>query len=144
MHLMGEGKWLPCLALAAVLLAAVAVGCGGSSEAAPLKKAQFIKQGNAICATAQAEREGQRKELSEQASESEVMQTLLAPVESMTEELDDLGVPVGQEEQVDAIVSAYEDGAAKLEADPGGTDSVAAFDTANKLAADYGLTGCAI
>jgi hypothetical protein len=130
--------------LTVALLAALALGCGGSSEAAPLKKAQFIKQGDAICATAQAEREDQRKEMAGQSSESDVMQVLLQPIENMTKELDDLGVPVGQEKRVEAIVVAYEDGIAKLEADPGGPDSVAAFRTASKLAADYGLTGCSI
>jgi hypothetical protein len=135
---------ISCATLAAGLLVALAVGCGGSSEAAPLKKAQFIKQGDAICATAQAEREGQREELLEQSSESDAMQILLEPIENMTGELGDLGVPVGQEKQVEAIISAYEEGAAKLEADPGGPNSAAAFDKANELAADYGLTGCSI
>lgn len=144
MHLMGGTSRISFAALTAVLLAALAIGCGGSSEAAPLKKAQFIKQGDAICATAQAERKGQRQEATDQSSDSDVMRVLLEPVENMTEELGDLGVPVGQEKQVEGIISAYEEGAAKLEADPGGPNSVAAFDKANKLAADYGLTGCAI
>jgi hypothetical protein len=133
-----------CTALAVALLTGLSLGCGGSSEAAPLGRAQFIKQGDAICATAQAARGDQREELSGQDSDSEVVGILLEPIEQMTEELAGLGAPVGEEKQVDAIVSAYEEGAAKLEADPGGPDSVTAFDKANELAEDYGLTGCAI
>jgi hypothetical protein len=144
MHLMEEAKPVSVTALAAVLLAALVIGCGGPSEAAPLGKAQFVKQADAICLTAQAEREGQRKEVSEQASESDAMQILLEPIESMTVELGDLGAPVGQAKQVEAIISAYEEGAAKLAAGPGGPDSASAFEKANELAASYGLTGCAI
>ena len=139
------------LALAAVaLLAALATGCGDSSEAAPLKKSQFVKQADAICATAQGEREAQAKELAEQGESDdsedaeEAIQKILEPVDKMTDELGDLGPPKGEEKEVEAIVAAYEEGASKLEADPAGPDSVSAFDKANQLAEDYGLTGCTI
>jgi hypothetical protein len=136
---------------AATLLAALASGCGGSSEAAPLKKPQFVKEANAICATAQGERKAQVEALAEQSENSdgsedakEVMQTLLEPVGKMSDELGDLGPPKGEEKEVKAIIAAYEEGASKLEADPGGPDSVSAFDKANELAEAYGLTDCTI
>jgi hypothetical protein len=135
-------------AAVAGLLATLALGCGGSSEAAPLKKPQFVKQANAVCVTTQAEREAQGKEIAKQGSSSEdpeaVMQQLLEPVEKMTQELGNLGPPKGDEKQVEAIIEAYEAAASKLEADPGGADSSSAFDQANKLAAAYGLTDCTI
>lgn len=138
-------------AFVVALLTAAAIGCGGSSEAAPLKKAEFVNQANAICVTAQAEREGQRQELAESADESggpgeaeAVMALLLEPIDQMTEELGDLGPPKGQEKEVAAIVAAYEEGASKLEADPSGVDSSAAFDKANELAQEYGLKACTI
>lgn len=133
------------------LLAAVAIGCGGSSEAAPLKKPQFVQQANAICMTAQGEREAQGKELEKQGGESggsedteAAMEQILEPVETMVGELSDLGPPKGEEQQVEAIVEAYEEGISALEADPGGADSVSAFDKANGLAEDYGLFECTI
>jgi len=129
-------------------LALLATGCGGSSEASPLKKPVFVKEADAICAAAQSEREELRKELAEDDAGSEdtegVMQRILEPVEDMTEEIADLGAPVGQEQEVEAIVSAYEAGIAKLEADPAGPQTVSAFAKANQLAEAYGLTGCTI
>lgn len=149
MFLRGERIFLAGIALA--LIAALAIGCGGSSQAAPLKKAQFITQADAICAAAQGEREAQGKEVAEQGSSSggseeaeAVMQMLLEPVAKMTEELGELGPPKGEEKQVEAIVEGYEEGVSKLEADPAGPESVSAFDQANKLAAEYGLSNCAI
>lgn len=134
-----------------VLLAALAAGCGGSSDAAPLKKSQFVAQADAICVTAQEEREAQGKEMADQGADAdssedpeEVMQEILEPVEKMTDELSDLGPPKGEEKQVEAIVAAYEEGSEALEADPGGPDSVSAFDKANKLATEYGLSDCTI
>jgi hypothetical protein len=133
------------LALAIALLVALAAGCGGSSDAAPLKKPQFVKQADEVCATAQEERADQREELTESEDSAEdVMQTLLEPVENMTSDLADLGPPVGQEKEVEAIIAAYEQGVSKLEAEPEAADAPTAFDMANKLAEDYGLNDCVI
>lgn len=133
--------------LAVVLLSSLAIGCGGSSDAAPLKKTQFVKQGNAICATMQAERDSQTKEAQKQlsgADETEAMSFALEPVETMTDELGELGAPTGQEEEVEAIIAAFEDGVSQLEAEPTGPKSATAFEQADKQAAAYGLTECTI
>jgi septal ring factor EnvC (AmiA/AmiB activator) len=144
MQVVGRGRGV-FLALAAALLAALIVGCGGSSEAAPLKKSQFVKQADEVCASTQKERAEQSDELAEsEDSEEDLMRALLEPVENMTDELADLGPPAGQEKEVEAIIAAYEKGISKLEADPGASDVPLAFDQANQLAADYGLTDCVI
>lgn len=133
------------MALAAAALTLLALGCGGSSDAAPLKKSQFVKQADEVCASAQAERGEQKDELTEsEDSEEEVMQTLLDPVENMVDGLSDLGPPKGQEKEVEAIIAAYEEGIASLEAEPTGPDAVSAFDKASKLAEGYGLSDCTI
>lgn len=146
MQLVGrETRLLHAALLALALLALVVAGCGGSSDAAPLKKSQFVKEADQICATAQQERAGQKEELTEsEDSGEEIMQLLLEPVQKMTDELGDLGPPEGQEKEVEAIIAAYEEGIAQLEAEPGGPEAVSAFDKANGLAEGYGLSGCTI
>lgn len=140
------------LALTAMALVVVAaVGCGGSSEAAPLKRSAFIKQGNAICAETQAERADQEEELKDESGESgdseeaeAVMGVLLGPVDKMTDELGNLGAPAGQEKEVEAIIAAFEKAASNLEEQPTGPKAVSAFDEANQMAVAYGLSECAI
>ncbi len=150
MLLIELGKRFVLAAAVALLLVALAAGCGGSSDAAPLKKSQFVAQADGICASAKAEQEELGKEFAEQgeADGSEdpesVMQEILDPVAKMTDDLADLGPPVGQEKEVEAIIAAYEDGIAKLEAELAGEGTVSAFDKANELAEGYGLEDCTI
>jgi hypothetical protein len=134
--------------LAAGLLAA---GCGGSGSAAPLKKPQFVREANAICANAVDEREKALSDATKEGSDSEpgqaalVTEVALPPVQKMSEELADLGVPVGDEKEVQAIVKAFERGIATVEKDPTSVNGViGAFAEASKLAEAYGLTSCAI
>src|ERR1044071_6678232 len=129
------------MGLAAAALTLLALGCGGSSDAAPLKRPQFVKQASEVCAGAQAERTEQKDELTEsEDSEEEVMQTLLEPVENMADGLSALGPPEGEEKEVEAMIAAYEEGIASLEAEPTGPDAVSAFDKANGLAEGFGLS----
>lgn len=150
MSLNGE-KRVATAALFCVVLAALIAGCGGSSDAAPLKKPQFVKQANAICDSAQAERQALGKKFAgggegsgDSAEAEEVMGEILEPVETMTEQLAELGPPKGEEKEVEAIVSAFEAANAKLAAEPDGGNPVAAYDKANGLAAAYGLSSCSI
>lgn len=73
-----------------------------------------------------------------------VSEALVSPVQAMAEELGDLGVPNGDEKQVEAIVAAFEAGVAKVEADPVGSESGLSFAKANELALEYGLTDCTV
>lgn len=150
MLLIELGKRFVFAGAVAGLLAVLALGCGGSSDAAPLKKPQFVAQAEEICATAQTEQDELGKEFSKQGAsdgsedQEAVMQEILEPVEKMSEGLADLGPPKGQEKEVEAIIAAYEDGIAKLEAEPAGEGTASVFDKANKLAEGYGLHGCTI
>jgi hypothetical protein len=133
-------------------IAVIVAGCGsGDSQSAPLTKSAFVEQANGICKNATEERQQGTKEAVAKAAEADesdeaqvFTETLLAPVETMTEELGDLGPPKQQEKQVEAIIAAFEGGAEELEADPGFTKGSTAFSEANELAARYGLTECTI
>src|SRR5262245_30762070 len=88
---------------AIAVVAAIALiisGCGGSGDPEPLSTVQFVKQGNAICATMQAERSEQTKEAEQNLSDADEAETTsfaLEPVEKMIDELGGLGPPKGQE-----------------------------------------------
>lgn len=136
--------------LTALLVALLVAGCGGSGSAAPaapLKKPQFVQQANSICKNAEAERnEAMREAVDGEPEAAEfVTEAALPPVQQMTEELGDLGAPVGDQKEAQAIIGAFEAGIKKIEADPTDlTAGVGAFDHANKLALEYGLVDCTI
>lgn len=135
----------------ALLLGAVAmVSCGGSGDSGPLKKPAFVEEANAICVEAEEERKQGTEDLVndddvDPSEEAEVVsEALVAPVQTMTEELSDLGPPKGDEKQVEAIVAAFEAAVAKVEADPVGAEAKLPFAKANGMALEYGLTDCTI
>ncbi|HEX5610839.1 MAG TPA: hypothetical protein VFX45_12200 [Solirubrobacterales bacterium] len=112
-----------------------------------LTKSEFVMQANEICVEADEE----RKQASEDARDSSagpteevlaVNEALLEPVKSMVGDLEELGVPRGEEKRVGAVVSAFEAGVAKVEAPA--VAPLDAFAEANKLALAYGLTDCTI
>ena len=131
----------------ASLLAGLALtGCGGSSSADPTNKAQVIQEANSICVSAAFE----RSEALEEAADGDPQVAQLAvdalqPVEEMTEELADLAAPAGEENEIKAIVRAFEASIREVRAEPADpTVVIAAFAEPNRLAEEYGLTDCAI
>jgi hypothetical protein len=136
--------------LAALVVAAAVTGCGGSGEAQPLTKSQFVLQANEICqGAAEEQKQGGEEitaddQLDQSEGEEAVVEHLVAPVGAMAEELGDLGPPEGDQQQVAAIVRAFEAGVAKLEADPLAKNAASAFANADELAAAHGLTDCSI
>lgn len=122
-------------------------GCGGSDEPDALKKSDFIAQANAICIDAQDERKQGTEDLADDDGVDEaslVTEALIAPVAEMTEDLSELGPPKGEAQQVGEMIGAFEAGVTELEAEPVSAKSASAFTRASKLAAEYGLTECAI
>lgn len=142
-----------------VVLASIALfsGCGDSDSAAtPLTKAQFVKQGDAICAKADraqidaflASAKKNPKKAETQSGEEELITTAgLPPVKTAIEELGELGVPEGDEQQIEAILSGMEKALREAEADPGTvvleTSQSTPFDGVEKLAREYGFVACA-
>lgn len=137
------------LSTVAVLLAVIP-GCGDSTEAAPLKKPQFIQQANEICRHSEDERKRALREATEQsAGEPDqadlVTEAALPPIRTMTDELAELGAPRGDEKEVEEIVAGFERGIEMLEEAP--TDvpaNMAAFGEATEAAEAYGLISCGI
>ena len=133
--------------IAAAVVAVLVVGCGGG-EADPLSKSAFIKQGNQICIQGTKEREAAvtevAKENPEAGAEEVVNDAALPPTKDMVGELDGLGVPKGDEKQIEAIITGLEQGIARVEANPKEALGSEAFEAANKAATSYGLTECTV
>jgi hypothetical protein len=148
MHMTKKGIYGAVLMGMATVL--VAVGCGGSGEAETLTRFDFVKQANAICSSAQSEREEALEQATEGNAKPEkkalVTEVILPTIQQMAEELEDLGRPKDDEKEVQAIVSAFEGGVQKVEANAGAdlAADVAAFSHADELAQEYGLTECRI
>jgi hypothetical protein len=142
-------------------IAMIAAGCGGggdsTSDSSSLTKAEFLKQGNAICAKGNKEiQEGfeefakengfSEKKQPTKAQLTEVVETVVLPkVRGQVEGIKALGAPSGEEAQVEAITDAAEEALEKGEEEPAAMASEKAdpFAKANKKASAYGLVKCA-
>lgn len=145
---------------ACAALAMIVGGCGGGDEetsaaGAELSKAEFLKQGNAICAKGNKEvskgyeafakeRNLQNQEPTEELLAEAVEAVLLPSVTRQVEELRELGAPAGDEKQVDKILTAAEKAIEETEEKPApaGVTTGGPFAEAKELAAAYGLKRC--
>lgn len=143
-----------------VAFAAIAAGCGSSSddstEVVVLTKTEFIEQGDAICTKGSKQIEKEADEFVEdndvntenpsKEDQEEVITTVVGPaLQTQADELSALGAPEGEEETVEAIIGALEDGAAELEDDPASLleeSGSGPLDEANKLASEFGFKEC--
>jgi hypothetical protein len=134
---------------------ALAFGGCGSDDADSLSKKEFTKQANAICVESDERRKAEYRvkiaELEEGKGFDEskrvqlYLEVFIIPFQEMIGELEDLGAPEGDEEKLDAIFAEMRQGAEVLEGDPSLLLAEATmFDKANKLNAEYGLTGCVL
>ncbi len=149
------------LIVAVVAVGLVAAGCGSSGDSttdstASLTKAEFIKQGNAICAAGNKEIDAgfeefakeknlsQNKEPSEAQLEEAAETILLPSVAKQVEELRALGAPEGDEGEVDQLLTGVEEAMEEGEEDPVSLTQEGAgpFTEVNKEAQAYGLTAC--
>lgn len=124
-----------------------ASGASGVSGAAP-DKAAFIKQADAICSAGDDKIEAAQKSLglSGQPSTAEAAKfatdTIVPTIQDELDQLSDLTPPEGDEEQVDAVISAAQDGLDAVEKDPASIIDGKQFTDANKLADAYGFQSC--
>jgi hypothetical protein len=154
----------PFIALLAAFAAIsmIAAGCGSSDDStdstssSSLTKAEFLKQGNAICAKGEKELNEEFEKFAEEENLSENKQPTKAQLTKATEEvflpiikeqvegIRELGAPSGEEEQVDEVVTAAEEALEEGEEDPASlvNEKEDPFAEANKLATDYGLVKC--
>lgn len=154
-----------------VVLACIAVGCGGGSSdparssasatssdvaaTSALTKAKFIKLGDAICAATDKKQNAAFKAYSAKhpgekpgkASQEKVIVSVgLPPIHVEAEELAGLSAPGGDQAKISAIVQGIEAATAKAEKDP---SSVLLRGVGNPffevdgLAREYGFKACA-
>jgi hypothetical protein len=138
------------LILILAALAAVAVfGCGGGGEES-LTKADYVRQGNAICGKWQQARGALfgkfNKTLSPpvtKAKREKAILMILKPYEVAAQDLGELSPPDGEEAKAEAVVAAMEEAATEAKANPAALlRSSAVFEKPNELADDYGLKEC--
>jgi len=136
----------------AVLVALVAAGCGGGGSDETVTKADFVRQGNAICGKWQQARTAAFSELSQkfkppvtQAKREEAVLFILKPYGESIQGLNELDPPAGEEAKVEAMIKAMEEGFAQAKADPSSVISgTVAFKKSNKLVEEYGLKECKV
>jgi hypothetical protein len=142
----------------ALVSALVAAGCGsdsGDTATASISKAEFVKQANATCEKGREklhtdylvfsrEKNGQR--VPSRAEYEEYIDRVVAPnLNRLGSQISALEVPEGDEDQIEALLAAIDEGLENAEAKP---ESVLAnnaeiFSKAIKLATAYDLAACA-
>ncbi|HEU5104604.1 MAG TPA: hypothetical protein VFU11_02060 [Solirubrobacterales bacterium] len=143
---------------AALIIALAAAGCGGSSddETSSLTKAQFIKQGDAVCKEVEEKRgkaigdfydkEEARsaQELGAKGQEKLVLEVALPPVKGLEGELEALGAPEGDESEIEAMFKALDQAIAEVEKNPNSVlaSAESPFDKPGELATKYGFETC--
>ncbi|HEY7255221.1 MAG TPA: hypothetical protein VH476_00940 [Solirubrobacterales bacterium] len=156
---MSKGPVASIFGLLAIAL--IAAGCGGggdtTSTTATLTKAEFLKQGNQVCAEGNKEINAGYEEFLKKnhlshknqptkAQKEELAETVVLPgIAKQVEGVKALGAPSGEEEQVDAIVEGAEEALEEAEEDPAAFVSEEGgdpFKEVDKLTSAYGLTAC--
>ncbi len=141
--------------LAALALAAVAAGCGGGSDSSSsgLSKAAFVKQADAICKSKEAasnkeieafvKEEGIKGEPSEAQQVELVEKFVLPSVGEQSEAISELGLPEGEEEKAEELVSTLEENLEEAEDEPEGiVKGKNPFGPATKMASEFGMKDC--
>jgi hypothetical protein len=157
---MGRGTIAIAVALA---VAALVAGCGGGDDSSTttVSKAVFIKKVDAVCKNGTErmqravlkflkegrEQGGEIKRPSTDQSVKLVGAVIVPSVQKEIKEIKALGVPSGDEEKVEAIVGALEEGVETAEDDPqavvkGSSDVI--FGIASRIAGEYGIAGCSV
>jgi hypothetical protein len=142
--------------LAGVLVVGIVVaGCGGGdSSAASITKAEFIKKADAACEKGEKEIEKDfaaysksHENLKEPTKDdySELVDAVFVPnAEQELDEIQALGAPTGDEEQIDTMLEARKESIAAAENEPeqAVTNSSSLFGESSQLAKAYGLKVC--
>jgi hypothetical protein len=135
------------------LFVGLVAGCGGGDDEESLTKAQFIRQGEAICerqnkkkdddlvkAFTKLEKEGKTGRKVEEQIISDVA---LPPVAQMTEELAALGLPAEQEDQARQFIAEMERGVSELEKEPSlALSAEEPFEKVKERAGRFGFSAC--
>ena len=152
---MGTGRG--AFIAAAMVIALVMAGCGGgdsSTVSGSISKEEFIAKADAVCKKGtermQAAIAGILKNQLNitkvtKAEQEKIVNTVMIPsVSREAKELRALGVPAGDDEKVDAMITALEEGVETAERDPQAVtkSSDAIFGIASRIAGEYGAEVC--
>jgi hypothetical protein len=141
---------LGLVVLAVVAMALVAAGCGGDDDDDAPTKEEFITQADDICTEGDQVIEEQAAEVfgsgqpSKAQQEAFIEDTVIPETQSQIDGIRELTPPEGDEDEVNAIVDAADQGIDEIESDPaaltqGGANPLA---EASQLAAEYGMKDC--
>jgi hypothetical protein len=141
----------PILAATGLAICMLLAACGGDEP--ELSKAEFVKQADAICAAAQ--KQMSKKLASEPESiygqtnpKSPIYPLTAEALETEADEIDALGAPSADADQVEAIIEGARQVATTLGESEGGRDegkvekATSQMPKVEKLASDYGLKSC--
>lgn len=131
-----------------------ATGATGAAAGEPLSKREFITQADKICAAGDMAIDEAANETfsgggqpSQQEQEQFVTDSVVPVIEATIEGLRALTPPEGDEDQMNELLEAADQGLADVEEDPGSITEEGGpndpFAEVNKLAADYGMKDCA-
>jgi hypothetical protein len=142
------------LLMGLVVTAVVGCGTGDDSDSVSITKAEFIVKTDKACAKRQRQLEDEVAAYVEQrragkikgpADYEELVSTVLAPaVEGEVDDIRSSEMPGDEEERIEIILAAMEEGLEKAKEDPGGlvSESNLAFDDARRSAEEYGFKVC--
>jgi hypothetical protein len=143
-----------------VAVALIVAGCGSDNSTtdttASLTKAEFVKQGNAICKEGNEKIESefekfakennlsQKKAPTEAQLEEAAEEFLIPQITKQVEGLRALGAPSGEEDKVNALLDDAETALEEVEEDPTllSGEKSEPFEDVNKEARAVGLTTC--
>jgi hypothetical protein len=143
--------------VAAAMVALVVAGCGGgdsSTTVGSISKEDFIVKADAICkkgterlqkAIFAALKHPQNLTKVSEDEQIKIVTTAMVPdVSREVKELRALGIPDGDEEKIDAMIGALEEGVETAEQDPQAVtkSSDVVFGISSRIAGEYGLTVC--
>jgi|SRR4051794_7026166 hypothetical protein len=128
-------------------LALFVAGCGGGDDEKSVSKADYLKQGNAICKKGNDAIDAAAQKLGESPTQAQIEAfatgTLIPSVSNQLKELRALDTPEGDADTLSALYDDADAALAKIKADPA---LVAAksdpFADVNQRATQYGLTEC--
>jgi hypothetical protein len=142
---------LPSVALG---LALALTGCGGSDTGSDdkasatetaISETDFVERANAICLDASEELQAQADELDESSDlEAFITDTAVPSFQSQHDDIAALGAPEGQEDLVQTMLDALQEGIDAIVADPNAAADTESspFADANAAATELGLTDC--
>jgi hypothetical protein len=149
-----NAKRLSAAAAAVLAIGAfAAAGCGGSDDndssalkTSDLSKSEWIAQADRICAESDKGIEQQAGQFFKgrptPETEAQFVQQAVVPgIESANDQIRELGAPEGDEDQVQAMLDAADQGLAKVKADPSALEH-GALEEGSALSKQYGLKVC--